>query len=100
MPSTSPRPIPCPHPRPALLGRSCHDPAEVTAAAGCDWVTVSPVNLTASKPGHGPALGPAGLAACIDAPGAPPVYALGGLGRTTPRTACAPAPWASPSWAR
>ena len=69
-----------PVPRPRLLGRSCHSPAEVSAAHGCDWVTVSPVLLTASKPGYGPALGPAGLAACVLAPGAPPVYALGGLG--------------------
>ena len=69
-----------PSPRPALVGRSCHDPAEVAAATGCDWVTVSPVHLTASKPGHGPDLGTDGLAACVRAPGAPPVYALGGLG--------------------
>ena len=34
-----------PDPRPRLLGRSCHDAAEVARAAaeGCDWVTVSPV---------------------------------------------------------
>ena len=71
-----------PDPRPPLLGRSCHTPAEVAAAHGCDWVTASPVRLTASKPGYGPALGVDGLAACVLAPGAPPVYALGGLGRT------------------
>jgi thiamine-phosphate diphosphorylase len=67
-----------PQPRPALLGRSCHDAGEVARAAaeGCDWVTVSPVRLTASKPGHGPALGTAGLAALT---AGPPVYALGGL---------------------
>ena len=67
-----------PQPRPALLGRSCHDRDEVdrAGAEGCDWVTVSPVRLTASKPGHGPALGPAGLAALTDGP---PAYALGGL---------------------
>ena len=67
-----------PEPRPALLGRSCHDRAAVdrAGAQGCDWVTVSPVRLTASKPGHGPALGPAGLAALT---GGPPAYALGGL---------------------
>jgi len=67
-----------PHPRPARLGRSCHDAAEVARATGqgCDWLTVSPVRLTASKPGHGPALGTAGLAALT---GGPPVYALGGL---------------------
>ncbi|MCW2607265.1 MAG: thiamine monophosphate synthase [Frankiales bacterium] len=68
---------PVPAPRPALLGRSCHSADEVAAASGCDWVTVSPVRLTASKPGYGPALGLAGLAACT---GGPPVYALGGLG--------------------
>ena len=66
-----------PAPRPALLGRSCHSPAEVDAAHGCDWVTVSPVRPSASKPGYGPALGLDGLAACT---AGPPVYALGGLG--------------------
>ena len=67
-----------PEPRPALLGRSCHDRASVARAAteGCDWVTVSPVRLTSSKPGYGPALGTAGLAALT---GGPPAYALGGL---------------------
>ncbi len=67
-----------PEPRPALVGRSCHDRAEVeqAQAQGCDWVTVSPVRLTASKPGYGPALGTAGLAALT---GGPPAYALGGM---------------------
>ena len=67
-----------PEPRPALLGRSCHDRTAVdrAGAEGCDWVTVSPVRLTASKPGYGPALGTAGLAALT---GGPPAYALGGL---------------------
>jgi len=70
---------PLPVPRPALLGRSCHDAAEVrrARAEGCDWVTVSPVHLTASKPGHGPALGTDGLAELVH--DAPPVYALGGI---------------------
>ena len=70
---------PLPVPRPALLGRSCHDAAEVrrARAEGCDWVSVSPVYLTASKPGYGPALGPSGLAELVR--GAPPVYALGGI---------------------
>ena len=68
-----------PAPRPALVGRSCHDAGEVARAAaeGCDWVFVSPVFPTSSKPGYGPALGPAGLARL--ARGAPPVYALGGV---------------------
>ena len=70
---------PLPADRPALLGRSCHDAAEVARATaeGCDWVTVSPVFATESKPGYGPALGPAGLAELVRA--APPAYALGGV---------------------
>jgi thiamine-phosphate diphosphorylase len=71
---------PFPASRPVLVGRSCHDAAEVATARaeGCDWVMVSPVFPTASKPGYGPALGPAGLAALLG--GAPPAYALGGVG--------------------
>ena len=71
---------PLPDPRPALLGRSCHSAAELTRARaeGCDWAFLSPLAATASKPGYGPALGVAGLAAL--APLGPPVYALGGVG--------------------
>jgi thiamine-phosphate pyrophosphorylase len=78
---------PLPAPRPALLGRSCHDAGEVARAGaeGCDWVTVSPVHPTVSKPGYGPALGSAGLAALCRVPGAPPVYALGGVSRSNAR---------------
>lgn len=57
-------------------GRSCHDRAEVALAAeqGATYVTLSPFALTASKPGHGPALPPDAYA------GHPlPVLALGGL---------------------
>jgi thiamine monophosphate synthase len=70
---------PLPVPRPALLGRSCHSAAELTAARaeGCDWAFLSPLAITASKPGYGPALGVAGLAAL--APLGPPVFALGGV---------------------
>jgi thiamine-phosphate diphosphorylase len=67
---------PLPEPAPALLGRSCHSRGEVRAAAaeGCRYVTLSPVFATASKPGYGPALGPAALG------GHPlPVWALGGV---------------------
>ncbi len=69
-----------PTPRPALVGRSCHDAAEVRAAdaEGCDYVTLSPVFATASKPGYGPALGVQGLATLAAIAGAP-VYALGGV---------------------
>jgi thiamine-phosphate pyrophosphorylase len=70
---------PFPATRPALVGRSCHSAAEVAGARaeGCDWVMVSPFAATASKPGYGPALGPAGLAALLA--GGPPAYALGGV---------------------
>lgn len=41
-------------------GRSCHARAEIARAAreGASWVTLSPFALSASKPGHGPALPP------------------------------------------
>ena len=64
----------------ALIGLSAHDLGEATgaAAAGADYVTLSPVFASASKPGYGPALGLAGLAevaAAVDRP----VLALGGV---------------------
>lgn len=70
---------PFPSSRPRLVGRSCHSAAEVAGARreGCDFVLISPVFPTLSKPGYGPALGPAGLAAL--AAGAPRAYALGGV---------------------
>ena len=64
-----------------LVGRSCHTVADLTAARddGAARVTYSPVYPTASKPGYGPALGPAGLAmGCAAVPGLP-VIALGGI---------------------
>lgn len=73
---------PLPSPRPALVGRSCHDIASVTAAAdeGCDYVTVSPVFESASKPGYGPPLGIHGLRDAVAAAnGRILVYALGGV---------------------
>ncbi len=67
--------------RPAVVGRSCHDAPEVQVAGdeGCDYLTLSPVFATASKPGYGPALGVQGLAA-LTAVATSPVYALGGVG--------------------
>ena len=43
----------------ALIGISAHSLEEATAAeaAGADYVTLSPIFLTESKPGYGPALG-------------------------------------------
>ncbi len=65
----------------ALLGASCHSLEEATAAAaaGAGYVTLSPVFESASKPGYGPALGAAGLAA-MAARLAVPAIALGGVG--------------------
>jgi len=70
-------PLPCP--RPALVGRSCHDADEVARAEteGCDYVTVSPAYASESKPGYGPALGRSGLAALLT--GCLTSYALGGV---------------------
>jgi thiamine monophosphate synthase len=80
---------PFPADRPGLVGRSCHDAAELAAAAdeGCDYATVSPVFPTPSKPGYGPPLGPARLAdLCAGA--RLPVYALGGVTDAARAAAC------------
>lgn len=63
----------------ALIGVSTHTSAEVqkVATAGADYVTLSPIYPTASKPGYGPALGPEGIAASLRA--GLPVVALGGV---------------------
>lgn len=63
-----------------MVSRSCHDAADVAAAAaeGAAWVTLSPILATPSKPGYGPALG----AGALGAHGVP-VFALGGI---TPET--------------
>ena len=63
-----------------LIGASAHSADEAVALlrAGANYVTTSPVFLTASKPGYGPALGLDGLARIVvRAPG--PVVALGGI---------------------
>jgi thiamine-phosphate pyrophosphorylase len=100
-----------PVPRPTgLVGRSCHNSAELVRAAadGADYATVSPVFASASKPGYGPQLGvsffdlfnlfdrPLGLPA--DALGGGdasanrlptvPVYALGGVDTPAKAQAC------------
>jgi thiamine-phosphate pyrophosphorylase len=69
------------------VGRSCHSPADLQAAARrgrADYVTYSPVFATASKPGYGPALGLDGLSAgcrALSGGGAgPALVALGGIG--------------------
>jgi thiamine-phosphate diphosphorylase len=63
-----------------LVGRSCHDAAELAAAAaeGAAYATISPVFPSRSKPGYGPPLGLTRLRElCAGAD--LPVYALGGV---------------------
>jgi len=63
-----------------LIGVSAHSRDEAVAqlAAGADYVTLSPIFLSASKPGYGPAVGVDALAAAARlSPG--PIIALGGL---------------------
>ena len=64
----------------ALLGASAHSLEEAMTAAesGADYVTLSPIFESASKPGYGPALGPAGLGA-VAARLTIPAVALGGV---------------------
>jgi thiamine-phosphate pyrophosphorylase len=63
----------------ALIGVSAHAPGDVAAAAaaGADYVTLSPIFLTSSKPGYGPALGLAAISAASSL--GIPVFALGGV---------------------
>ena len=67
-----------------LIGVSAHDVGEAGAAAsaGADYVTMSPVFPTNSKPGYGPPLtldGPANVIGRIEVP----VIALGGITAAT-----------------
>lgn len=65
----------------SLVGRSCHTLGDVLRAVdeGADYVTMSPVYRTASKPGYGPAIGPDGLASAVAVAAGMPVYGLGGI---------------------
>ena len=64
----------------ALIGLSAHDLTEARAAAeaGADYVTLSPIFESASKPGYGPALGSEAIREVADALPIP-VLALGGI---------------------
>jgi thiamine-phosphate pyrophosphorylase len=63
----------------AIIGVSAHglDDVVAAAAAQADYVTLSPIFLTDSKPGYGPALGTAALRAAAERD--IPVLALGGV---------------------
>jgi len=64
----------------ALIGASAHSAEEARAllSAGADYVTISPIFVTASKPGYGPALGLDGLTHIVERV-AGPIIALGGV---------------------
>jgi thiamine-phosphate pyrophosphorylase len=61
----------------ALIGISAHSIGDVAAAAGvgADYATLSPIFLTQSKPGYGPALG----LDILHCAAKPPLLALGGV---------------------
>jgi thiamine-phosphate pyrophosphorylase len=63
-----------------LIGVSAHSPEEAAAqlSAGADYATLSPIFLTSSKPGYGPALGLAALTEAARLTSGP-IVALGGL---------------------
>lgn len=67
----------------ALIGVSAHAVAEVARVAsnGADYATLSPIFASASKPGYGPALGPAAIRDAA-ATGLP-IVALGGVSAET-----------------
>ncbi len=70
-----------------LIGRSCHDAADLARLTVEDYVTVSPVFPTASKPGYGPALGVDGLRDLCQLTDRP-VLALGGIETPQQVAAC------------
>jgi thiamine-phosphate pyrophosphorylase len=74
-PAAARRPLPS-----GLIGVSAHTPQEAAAqlAAGADYVTLSPIFLTASKPGYGPAVGLDALAEAARLASGP-IIALGGI---------------------
>lgn len=63
-----------------IVGRSCHGLDDVRQAEldGVDYVTISPVFATESKPGYGPPLGLGELGRIVRQAHVP-VYALGGI---------------------
>ena len=67
-----------------LIGASAHSAEEASAllGSGADYVTISPVFLSTSKPGYGPAIGLSGLAEIV-AQVRGPVVALGGINAAT-----------------
>lgn len=78
---------PYPPPRLPMVGRSCHDAAELAQLSNEDYVTLSPVFRTATKSGYGPAVGPQRAGALAAAAGVP-WLALGGVDTPERAMAC------------
>ncbi|WP_330465246.1 thiamine phosphate synthase [Micromonospora zamorensis] len=78
---------PYPPPTHSLVGRSCHNEAELNRLTTEHYATVSPVWPTKTKPGYGPPLGPDGLRKLIRTSNVP-VLALGGVETPEQVTAC------------
>ncbi|WFE51771.1 thiamine phosphate synthase [Micromonospora sp. WMMD1155] len=78
---------PYPPPTHTVVGRSCHDKAELDRLTTEHYATISPVHLTKTKPGYGPPLGSDGLRRLIDI-STVPVLALGGVETPDQVTAC------------
>ncbi|MEV4710804.1 thiamine phosphate synthase [Micromonospora sp. NPDC049374] len=78
---------PYPPPPADLVGRSCHDAAELRRLTTEDYVTLSPVFPTRTKPGYGPPLLPVGLAGLIRQSPVP-ALALGGIESPAQVRAC------------
>ncbi|GIF12308.1 thiamine-phosphate pyrophosphorylase [Actinoplanes teichomyceticus] len=68
-----------------LVGRSCHG---TESMSGVDYVTLSPIYPTATKPGYGPALGAREAAVLA---GTVPWLALGGIDSASRAAECAAA---------
>ncbi|MEU5782703.1 thiamine phosphate synthase [Micromonospora lupini] len=78
---------PYPPPPLPLVGRSCHNQAELDRLTTEHYATVSPVHLTRTKPGYGPPLGTEGLRKLIESSPVP-LLALGGVETPEQVTAC------------
>ena len=76
---------PLPPPEVALVGRSCHEKPFLSIE---DYVTLSPIYPTATKPGYGP---PLPAAAAAELAGDVPWVALGGIDTPSRAAECAAA---------
>lgn len=70
-----------------LVGRSCHQAEDLARLSNEDYVTLSPVFPSPSKPGYGPPLRTDGLARLCGLSPAP-VFALGGVTSPDQVAAC------------